>query len=162
MEKGLFSPLIVDTVANHLDSLKEYYIDWQKAVSKARDRKVRDMTSTPAKRALFSENQRKHHNEAIAALVNNRTGVFIEESEGHLIQKIYPIYLDPPAGKYEIAFNAHFYAPIKFFVGYFIHTLYYNLLIIWAMTAILFIALYFNILRQLLEGYESLFKKKND
>ena len=58
----------------------------------------------------------------------------IVESEGELVQKSDPIYLEPREGGF---FAAHFYAPVKPVFGARMHTLWANILLLWGMTSLL-------------------------
>ena len=67
---------------------------------------------------------------------------------GNTITSYLPIYLDPVNHKY---FGAHFYAPSKYFLDYKLDTFSANLIVIWLMTLVLTITLYFDVLRKILE-----------
>jgi ABC-type multidrug transport system ATPase subunit len=52
--------------------------------------------------------------------------------------------------------RAHFYAPAKKLGKYYIDTFWFNILVIWLSTAILFVILYFDLLRKVIAYFESL------
>jgi hypothetical protein len=79
----------------------------------------------------------------------------IIESNGQLIQKIYPIYKDPDPDHF-IDFNAQFYLPTKHFMNATIETFFFNLCVIWSMSLLLYMTLYYNLLRKLIQGLENL------
>jgi ABC transport system ATP-binding/permease protein len=89
--------------------------------------------------------------------------VRIAEWEGELVQKIYPIYFDDhrPANGFD--FRENFYVPTKYFLGNKYDTLYFNIAIIWSMTLLLYVALYFEGLKKLVHSLEMRrrYKKKN-
>lgn len=66
------------------------------------------------------------------------------------IQKKHPVFKKPehPWGR------AHFYAPYKLFAGLKISTPVFNTIVLWLMTLILFITLYFKVLRQIISYFE--------
>ncbi|OFY95588.1 MAG: hypothetical protein A3K10_11925 [Bacteroidetes bacterium RIFCSPLOWO2_12_FULL_31_6] len=64
-----------------------------------------------------------------------------------VMQKINPIYLLPAKTKF-ITLWTHFYAPKKYLFGKLIDTFWFNVMVLWAYSIILFIFLYFNILKQ--------------
>ena len=68
-----------------------------------------------------------------------------------MIQKIYPIYKDPDPD-HLVDFNAQFYMPKKHFLNSNIDTLYFNLVVVWSMTFLLAITLYFDVLRRIVDG----------
>ena len=94
-------------------------------------------------------------NEALDQFVTNKTDLTkLIESEGYLIQKSDPIYLDPYDKGF---FAAHFYAPRKKLFGMYIGTFAANVIVIWGMSILLIITLYFDALKKTLDGMEKLF-----
>jgi hypothetical protein len=98
----------------------------------------------------------QYRNEAIAEFVKNLSETHrIIEKDGKLIQKIYPIYKDPEPD-HMVDFDAQFYMPAKHFLNRNVDTLYFNTGVIWSMTLVLAIALYFDVLRKIIEGVGNL------
>tara|TARA_B100001939_G_scaffold146983_1_gene127362 strand:- start:605 stop:1477 length:873 start_codon:yes stop_codon:yes gene_type:complete len=98
----------------------------------------------------------KYNNHSLEDIVtSSNTLKFITEGETSLIQKSDPIFLDPYTNNY---LGAHFYAPSKFLGNIKLDTFYANILVIWFMTIILTISLYYDLLRKLLEGSGLIFK----
>ena len=91
-------------------------------------------------------------------VTNSNTLNFITEDKTSLIQKSDPIYLDPYKHKY---LGAHFYAPSKNLFGFRLDTLNANMLVIWLMTVLLTVTLYFDVLRKIIENSGVLFKILN-
>jgi len=83
----------------------------------------------------------------------------IIESHGRLIQKIYPIYKEPDPEHF-IDFDAQFYLPSKHFMNSTIDTYYFNLMVIWIMSITLYVTLYFDVLRKILNRLENLSLRK--
>ena len=52
-------------------------------------------------------------------------------------------------------FRTQFYAPTKHFAGQFYDTLYFNVIIIWMMSFLLLITLYFDVFKRLISGKDS-------
>ena len=75
----------------------------------------------------------------------------IIEKDGKLVQKIYPIYKDPDP-VHSVDFDAQFYMPSKHFLNRNVDTLYFNMSVIWSMTIVLIITLYFEVLRKVIDG----------
>jgi ABC transport system ATP-binding/permease protein len=71
------------------------------------------------------------------------------EENGKLVQKKELIFRDPYDKGF---FDAHFYAPRKKFFGTYIDTFWANAMVIWFMTLLLSITLYFDALKRLLDG----------
>ena len=84
----------------------------------------------------------------------------IVEYDGRLIQKIYPVYQDEHKPKHFFDFSANLYQPTKHFAGSSWNTLYFNIVVIWSMTAGFFVTLYFDVLKHLVTWLESTRKSK--
>lgn len=98
-----------------------------------------------------------YNNESLEQFATDKTDLTaLVESDGRLIQKADPIYLDPYDKSF---FGAHFYAPRKKLFGMYIDTFWANLLVIWMMSAFLSFTLYYDVFKRLLEGLEKFFSK---
>ena len=92
-----------------------------------------------------------NHNKDLADMVLNRTvQQKLYETDAMIIQKSDPVLMEPGShfGR------AHFYAPSKIIGKVRISTLWFNMLVIWLMSAFLFVTLYFNLLKKLLNLME--------
>jgi hypothetical protein len=76
--------------------------------------------------------------------------------KGELVQKNDPVFMD---SKYNFI-RAHFYAPQKRVFGMNVDTYVVNVIVLWIMTLFLYLALYFRLLKKLLDSVEALFGKK--
>ena len=79
------------------------------------------------------------------------------EFKGEIIRRYEPIYMDP---EYKFI-KAHFYSPVKQVFGMRADTFIVNVLVLWAMTILLYLALYFRLLKKLLDSGEALMDKKH-
>ncbi|MCH8319311.1 MAG: hypothetical protein IIA88_12620 [Bacteroidetes bacterium] len=75
--------------------------------------------------------------------------------KGEIIQLADPIYLDPQ----QPMIRAHFFAPRKKLFGTYYDTFWVNLLVIWMMSLVLVITLYFNLFRKFIDSTGDLFSK---
>jgi ABC-type multidrug transport system ATPase subunit len=102
--------------------------------------------------------KRKYYNESLDEFVTNKNEYErIVEYKGKLIQKIDPIYLDPV----KPFVKSHFYAPRKMIFGTYYKTFWVNLMVIWVSIIMLYVALYFRLLKKGLDFFENLeFGKK--
>ena len=120
----------------------------QKVISSKEYRSFKNLMSY-LKKYQFQKFKNKYNNHSLEDFVTNSNSLtYITEDETGLIQKADPIYLDPVNHKY---FGAHFYAPSKYFLDYKFDTFSANLIVIWLMTFVLTITLYFDVLRKILE-----------
>ena len=96
-------------------------------------------------------------NESLEEFVTNKNeSVKTLEYNDEIIQKLDPIFMDP---KHPFI-RAHFYAPQKMFFGIRVDTFIVNVIVLWVMTLILYLVLYFRLLKKALDSAEALFGKK--
>jgi ABC-type multidrug transport system ATPase subunit/uncharacterized tellurite resistance protein B-like protein len=153
---GKFDSAVFDNATVFLESLKKFYINRYNAADQKKEEMVKGMIDTPEKQKEFEMLRERYHNESIADLVKNTAETHrIIEKDGKLIQKIYPIYKDPDPD-HRIDFNAQFYMPSKHFLNQNIDTLFFNTGVIWSMTLVLAILLYFDVLRRVIDGIGNL------
>ena len=97
---------------------------------------------------IFKE---KYVNNKLSEFVKNSTETDrIIEYNGEFFQKMEPIFRDP-----EPKFiKAHFYSPTKQVFGYYIDTFTVNVIVLWVMTILMYLALYFRLLKKLLDAGE--------
>ncbi len=139
-----------------LATLSKYYVIRYNSADKKKDAIISEMTATAAKEAEYEDFKESNQNEAIAELVKNTTEQHrIVRSHGELIQKIFPIYKDPDPD-HTVDFDAQFYMPAKHFLNRNIDTLYFNLGVIWTMTLILCLTLYYEVLRKIIDGLSNI------
>lgn len=135
-----------------LEKLRQVYINRYNNADSKKEEKIAMLTSTPEKEKEFEEFRESYHNETIMELVKNTSETHrIIEKDGKLIQKIYPVYKDPDPD-HMIDFDAQFYMPSKHFLNRNIDTFYFNTGVIWSMSFVLAILLYFDVLRIIIDG----------
>ncbi|MGQ9846364.1 MAG: ATP-binding cassette domain-containing protein [Bacteroidales bacterium] len=136
---------------SYFDKLNRHYIDKYNKASNERDLLMTSLQDTPEKKEAFLKLKKNYFNDNLKEFVRNETELNkIVEYKNHLYQKADPIFLDPEPG----FFAAHFYAPRKNIYGLYIDTFWYNILIIFIMSILFFVAVYFNLLKKLLESGE--------
>ncbi|HEX8040408.1 MAG TPA: ABC transporter permease, partial [Chryseosolibacter sp.] len=154
---------LADFVPSHFDSslytktsefltqLNNFYIRRYNAADKKKEEKVAALTDTKEKRAQFEVFRQQYHNESVAELVKNigETNRIIEK-DGKLIQKIFPVYKNPEPENL-VDFNAQFYMPAKHFLNADLDTFYFNVAVIWLMSFLLAVTLYYDVLRKILK-----------
>ena len=97
--------------------------------------------------------KQNHYNEKLKEFVENKDKkTRIIEFNKHLYQKIDPIYLDPE----NKLIKAHFYAPRKLIFTHYIPTFWANLIVLWFIGIMLYIILYFRLLRRFLNYTEEI------
>ncbi|MBV6643825.1 MAG: ATP-binding cassette domain-containing protein [Cyclobacteriaceae bacterium] len=154
LSRGKFTDETFEESMAFLKKLKAYYnLKFKKEDAKKRAL-IKNMTEAPNGSKSFKDFRYAHENDAISLLVKNTsTEHRILENNNTLIQKLYPIYMDPEFPTHSLDFRTQFYLPTKHFLGTRIDTLVFNNLIIWTMTVFLLIALYFRWLKKVISGF---------
>lgn len=157
LELSKFNEEVANKTAEYLDAVQQYYIKAYNVASNDKDALISKITKKDGSEA-FLQIKNEYENESLSDLVKNANTLEdkILESEGELIQRTDPIYLDPPSHTF---LRAHFYAPRKAIFGKYFDTYWVNMIVIWSMTLFLVIALYFDLLKKLIDGAENLVSK---
>lgn len=153
------SPEIIESTREYLNLLNRYYIMLYNKANTERDKVISAYHQTPELRDKFIDRKNKYQNEALSELVRNSKELErIVEYRGRLHQKIDPIYQDPE-GRF---IKAHFYSPYKLIFGVPVKTFWANIMVIWTMCILVYIVLYYRLLKRLLDSSEMLgeLKKK--
>lgn len=146
-----YDSTINQPLIEYLETLKKFYINRYNKADQEKEKKIEQMTSTPEKEKNFTSNKNAYQNEAITELVRNTMEQNrIIETDGKFVQKIYPIYKDPDPD-HMVDFNAQFYMPAKHFLNRNIDTFFFNLGVIWLMTFVLALSLYWEVLRRIID-----------
>ncbi|MEJ1241585.1 ATP-binding cassette domain-containing protein [Chryseolinea sp. T2] len=147
-----FDSATFDAVNAFLEKLKKMYIIRYNRADEEKERIISERTATPEQQASFNLFKESYHNDAITDLVKNTSETHrIVESEGRLVQKIYPVYKEPEPD-HAVDFNAQFYMPAKHFLSRNIDTFFFNTAVIWSMSFFLALTLYFDALRRVIEA----------
>ena len=148
---GKLNSEVFGKLDQYLRLLKRYYIKLYNKANSKKDVRISEIQSGEEGRQKFLSLKRAHYNEKLADFVTNSNEIHrIIEYKGELIQKIDPVFLDPD----NRFVKAHFYAPRKQLFGEYYETFWVNLGVIWFMTILLYIVLYFRLLRKTLDRLE--------
>jgi ABC transport system ATP-binding/permease protein len=156
-----FTPDFNQKLEGFLVSFKKYYQEaYNKAVEK-REAAIFQLENRKEQPMRINVLKNRYYNESLADLVQNVNAEDrIIEYRGELIQQINPIFLDPrPKGVLD--YRTHFFAPEKYLFGQRMSTFAFNMIVIWLMTLILYITLYFELLRKLMDSIEGASKNIN-
>lgn len=94
-----------------------------------------------------------YYNESLADLVTNvATKQRLLEYRGQIIQQINPIFQEPST-KNPLNYRAAFFVPEKNFFGVAVSTFVFDLGVIWFMSAVAYILLYFEVFRKIIEAF---------
>ena len=153
-----FSPTVANQVRDFTNNtLRNVYLNNFKRATTLREKEVSLMNKDSVSRLQYIKDKNEYENESLQDLVTNRNTPYrILDLDGAYVQKIDPIYLDPVDSDMG---RAHFFAPRKKFFGKYYDTYNVNILVIWGMSLVLAITLYFDMLKKLITGLEILFSK---
>jgi ABC transport system ATP-binding/permease protein len=155
---GKFTAATAERVNEYLMSLDHYYGEKFQRISKQKENYFnfyldRDPDS-------YNKLRDQYDNEGISDIVRK---VYeknkVLEYDHQLVQHYDPIYQDPFVGDL-FTLRTHFYSPVKPFLGKTFDTFAYNMSVIWLLTIFLYLALYFEWLKKLINVTQR-FNKKN-
>jgi ABC-type multidrug transport system ATPase subunit len=146
---------VVTSALAYVESVRKYYVKKYNDANNTKDALVTKLESEDKK--AYQDLRNDYFNVSLEEFVTskNETQKTIDFG-GELIQKLDPIYMDP---RYKFI-KAHFYSPTKQVFGYHLDTYVINVLVIWTMTFVLYLFLYFRVLKRTLSSGEKLLKKK--
>ncbi|MDJ1470005.1 ATP-binding cassette domain-containing protein [Xanthocytophaga flava] len=148
-----FTHKLAIRLKHFLDRSRLFYLQKYNKAYDQRDSLMRRITQGEEARQQLIEQRARYYNEIIGKLATNSTTENrIIEYKGSLIQKIYPIYHTPVVTGSFWDWRTHFYAPSKPFLGIQIPTLWFNMIMMWMMTGLLYLTLYYNVFRRIVEG----------
>ncbi len=155
LKPDLVTTETVTEAINHVENIRRHYVKLYNKANNEKDALISSMESE--NREAYQKLRNDNFNVSLDEFVTlkNETQKTIDY-EGQLIQKFDPIYMDPP----DRFIKAHFYAPAKQMFGWHVDTYWVNVLVIWTVTIITYLLLYFRVLRNLLSSGEKLLSRR--
>ncbi len=142
---------ISENTREYLLEIKDFYNKTYNAASDNKDIMTENMKDTPEKRKLYTELEDNYYNENLVEIMKNSAAKDkILRFNNTLVQNMDKVYLYPPNDRF-IGIRAHFFSPIKFVFGKKINTFTLNIIILWTISIFLYLTLYFDLLKKLLE-----------
>ncbi|MCU4175892.1 ATP-binding cassette domain-containing protein [Marinilabiliaceae bacterium N1Y90] len=154
-----FTPEIASNLEAYLETLLDHY---GKIFTEANSKIDRFISSNlKGNREKFNRIKDEYHNESIEDVVRKTFDKNKILRDGDkLVQVVDPIYQIPEPSHY-LDYRAHFLAPQKHFAGRYFDTLWFNISVVWLLTLLMYLVLYFDLLKKSLDflGELKLFKK---
>ncbi len=145
----------------YLDSTNAHYLHQYKLGTKRKEALIYHLENRSNSGFDLNAYKNTYFNESLTDLLRNLSVKDrVLEYEGELIQQIDPIYHVPDDPDHLLDYRSHFFAPKKHFLGMYFDTFNFNLAVIWLMNILLYMALYFEWLRKLLNSFSKLSIKK--
>ena len=146
-----FSDFAAINTTDYLDKLLHYYTKQFTQASGKKEKTINYLDNV--KPGYYNKKRNAYHNEALSNLVKK---IYeknqIIRIDNRLVQQVDPIYEEPTVNGF-FDLRAHFYAPRKHFMGIYFDTYWFDITIIWIMSLLLYIVLYFNLLRKALKFF---------
>ena len=139
---------VAEQTLKYLDRITDYYEMQIARAQKAKERLIMALDARDPQ--IYLTQQNRYHNEAVADIVKNIYMKQIVESDGRLIQQRDPIFrvAEP---EHFLSIRSHLFAPQKHFMGRYYDTFWFNMVMVWIMTLVLYVTLYFDLLKKLVE-----------
>lgn len=132
---------------NHLQLVTRYYQKRQNKAINLLDKEVAELTTKLGGKDALVELKKNYYNDLLSDMVMNRTEIHkIHNTEDGFVQLADPIYKDP-ISNYG---RAHFYSPIKKLGSYEIDTYWFNVIVMWLFSLILYVMLLTDALRKII------------
>ena len=149
------TPEIANAATIYVETIRKLYVNLYNDASNRKEAIKSRLTGENLQK--FLKLRDNYHNKSLEEFVKdkNETSKIIIY-KGELVQKLDPIFMDSKR-KF---IRAHFYAPQKQIFGYRVDTYIVNVIILWVITFFLYLALYFRLLKKLLDSGEYIFGKK--
>lgn len=139
------------STSEFLNKLRQMYVNRYNAAVDEKNKKIEAMTNAAQGLEKLDSLRLTYQNDAIVTAVQNTNSTYrVIALDNRLVQKIYPIYFEDFEPVNALDFRTKFFAPKKHIAGTYIDTLFFNILIIWLMSLILFVTLYYRMLQRLI------------
>lgn len=141
-----FNSTVASAIDKYLNDLLVYYRGIFTKANSLKDRFISSNLDQDATR--FNRIKDEYFNESISSIVRKdfEKNKILRQGN-HLVQMVDPIYQIPePSGFW--SFRTHFFAPAKHLGGHFFETFWFNITVVWILTAFLYAVLYFDLLKK--------------
>ena len=145
--------LASEQVRNYLDILSAEFKQRKKNAMNSKDSFIKAITKNRADSDRFFLLKTDYYNKGLASFVLNEDDPTLKKSiekSDRIIQKYEPGFMPPTANNG----RSHFCAPFKIIGNLKIDTLWFNIMVIWIVSLLLYLLLYFNILRKVISGFD--------
>ncbi|MEM9326185.1 MAG: ATP-binding cassette domain-containing protein [Bacteroidota bacterium] len=148
-----FNTQVAEDLQEFIGGLKNFYNRRRKTAESEKDQYVTDRVKTPQEREAYAQLRRDHENDRLTYMLRN-TSVKqrVLRTDKSLVRQVYPVYARNNHPKHVLDFRTKFYYPEKHIFGVYMPTKIFNVIVIWLMTALLYVTLYYDVLRKIVSG----------
>jgi hypothetical protein len=140
-----FNSGVKDEAIKYLDSLRKVFMNLRNEATERNNVAGASLKKAIGDDGFVSLRDNYENKNLIFIVLNQAPGEKTVEQNDRIIQKFNPGYMKATS-KYG---RAHFYAPVKMTGSFEIDTYWFNFTVIWLVTVILYLTLYFNLLQKL-------------
>jgi len=150
MKSKSFDKETLQGISQVLEKLEDIYKDLFNQASSRKDDIIDSLDKSGRQNGIAFKDV--YFNESLSDLVKNTSAEkrFVEMNQT-ILPKIDLIYFGPGESEGLLDYKTHFFSPFKSFIGLCIDTYIFNVLTIWFLTFLLWLFLYFDLLRKLIE-----------
>jgi ABC-type multidrug transport system ATPase subunit len=158
LNAGSFNNEVADEIEKYLDQREKFYSRSFAEIVQYKDNLInRHLEKHPE---TYKKYRDWYFNESVADIAKKvYESNKILEYRNELIQHYDPIYQDPVV-KGKLDFRSHFFSPTKQFMGKYFDTFCFNIVVVWILTLMLYVTLYFDLLKKLVSISETLKRRK--
>ena len=147
-----FTPNIGMETKEYISKLDRYYTELSTNASTRKEAIINYWDSKSE--GSYQRFRQEYHNEATTDIVRN---IYeknkIKSYKDHLIQQVDPIF-EKPWVRNIFDYRAQFFAPSKHFLGHTFDTFWFNMWVVWLMTAFFYVALYYDWLKRFMDLFQ--------
>jgi len=155
IENGNLDANAVSDIKNYIAAIKKYYSEKYNNTQTELDAWLANYQTTDAKKKEYETLLNTNQNIKTEELVKNM-GTDLDpliKENGQLVATTNPVFRD---GSNDNFIRSHFFAPSKNVFGNKINTYWINLFVIWSMSLFMWLTLYFDALKKLLDFFASI------
>lgn len=151
-----FNSQIHQILIEYLSNLKDHYLNIYNLSVLKKEKLMSFYEKSEDIDYNINDYKDKYFNESLSDLVRNITvKERLLEYNGKLVQQIDPIFNTPEDPSHALDYRTHFFAPRKHIFGSYFDTYYFNISVIWFMTLLLYITLYYELLKKMIDSFSN-------
>jgi hypothetical protein len=146
---------IAKAAENYIETIRKVYVNVYNDASNRKEALKTNLIGNDL--AKFIKIRDSYYNKSLEEFVRDKNeSTKTINFKGEVLQKSDPIFMDPESN----FVRAHFYSPVKMVFGIAVDTFIVNIVVLWMMTFILYLVLYFRLLKKLLDSIGDYFGRK--
>ncbi len=142
-----------DDALDYLKSLDDKYIRVYNIIGKKKNELITSLENEYSGKGGYVSFRDRYYNDFLSDIVKKTTDkIKVIRDNNSLYQNFEPVYHDPLEAEL-CTLRAHFFAPNKYIAYKKVNALTFNLIVIWSMTIFLFVTLYFDLLKRIIDKF---------